>query len=93
MKSVSQISVEIKRIRMEKKLSQKTLAERSGISRATLIAIEQGSSNMTMETFLNLMDTLGMDISMVPKKIERGRVGGRFPNFEEIREMTIAGEL
>jgi len=93
MKSVSQISGEIKRIRMEKKLSQKTLAERSGLSRAALITIEQGSSNMSIETLLKLMDALGMDFSMVPKKIERGRVGNRFPNFEEIRKMTLDGEL
>jgi len=93
MKSVSDFSEEIKRLRLEKKLSQKTLAEQSGISRAALITIEQGASNMTMETFLALMDALGMDLSIVPKKIERGRVGGRFPNFEEIRKMTLAGEL
>lgn len=93
MKSLSEFSGEIKRIRMEKKLSQKTLSEKSGISRTALIAIEKGSSNMSMKTFLNLMDALGMDLSLVPKKIERGRVGGRFPNFEEIRAMTLAGEI
>ena len=48
---------------------------------------------MSLQTFLGLLEALGMDLRMVPKPSERGRVEGRFPNFEEIRKMRLEGEL
>ena len=90
---LSHIARELKESRKKKGLSQDALARKSGISRAALISIEKGSTNMSLQTFLGLLEALGMDLRMVPKPSERGRVEGRFPNFEEIRKMRLEGEL
>lgn len=93
MKTLDDVSDEIKRLRRLKKMSQESLAEKSRISRGTLISVEKNSSNMSLDTFLRLAHALGMEVTLTPHPAERGRVGGRFPNFLEIEEMKRTGKL
>jgi transcriptional regulator with XRE-family HTH domain len=88
-----EISLELKRLRKQKRLSQKALSGKCGISRASIIAIERGASDMSLSTLLEILNALGMDLKMVPKAVEAGRVAGRFPNLDELKKMRLAGEL
>lgn len=44
-------------------LSQQELAERSGMSRQSLVALEQGTANPTWDTVLRVSGVLGMNLS------------------------------
>ncbi|OOH80328.1 hypothetical protein BOX30_06085 [Leptospirillum ferriphilum] len=87
------LSKELKEARKRSGMTQAVLAKRSGISRTALGSIEKGKTNMSIETFIGLLDALGMTLKIVKKPVERGRVEGRFPNFEELRKMRLAGEI
>ncbi len=90
---VAGIAVEIKDARKRMGLTQAVLAKRSGISRVALNSIEKGTTNMSVETLVRLLDVLGLDLRIVQKPVDRGRVAGRFPNMDELKKMRLAGEI
>lgn len=51
----------IRQARKEKSWSQKTLAEKCGISPSFMGHIERGSRIMSLDTFVNLCEALGAD--------------------------------
>lgn len=58
-----EIVSEIKRLRVEKSLTQKELAIKSGISRVTLGKVERGElGNISVKTFDLLLSNLGKEI-------------------------------
>lgn len=87
------LSLELKDARKKSGMTQAVLSEKSGISRTSLGSIEKGKTNMSIETFIRLLDALGMDLKIIRRPTERGRVEGRFPNFEELRRMRSDGEI
>ncbi len=91
--SVASIAMELKDARKRLGLTQAVLAKRSGISRTALNSIEKGTINMSVETLLRLLDVLGMDLRIVRKPVDRGRVAGRFPNMDELKKMRLDGEI
>lgn len=67
-----EIGESIKNIRKNKKINQKTLAERAEISCSYLCDIEKGRTNPTVKTMLRLFKELGVEIEIdeiVNKKI------------------------
>ncbi|WP_455668185.1 helix-turn-helix domain-containing protein [Phocaeicola sp.] len=55
----------IKAYRLAARMSQKEMAEKSGVSKATISHFEQGANqNMTLGNFISLLRTLGMENRM-----------------------------
>ncbi|EGS9999431.1 helix-turn-helix domain-containing protein [Clostridium perfringens] len=67
-----EIGESIKNMRKNKKINQKTLAERAEISCSYLCDIEKGRTNPSVKTMLRLFKELGVEIEIdeiVNKKI------------------------
>lgn len=65
--NLKKIGETIKRIRIEKEMSQETLAELSGLGRKHLSAIENGKQNMTLDTLFKLSSGLGIEAYILIK--------------------------
>ncbi|MCF1749596.1 helix-turn-helix domain-containing protein [Mariniradius sediminis] len=52
----------VKTLRKEKGMSQEELAEKSGLNRPYISAIEQGKRNVSLEVMEKLAEALQMDI-------------------------------
>lgn len=65
----------IKLARLRRKISAELMSERAGISRATLWAIEKGSSSVSMGSYIQVLTVLGLekDILQVAADDELGR--------------------
>ena len=57
------------RKRKEKKITQKQLADITGIDQGDISKIESGKTNVSLDTLMRLADGLGMDLelNLVPK--------------------------
>jgi transcriptional regulator with XRE-family HTH domain len=64
MNAMKTIAERIKKQRAARGLSQRALAEKMGISRTTLSAIERGENGVTMGTLIKVMDFMELDISV-----------------------------
>lgn len=68
----------IARLRREKKISQQTMAEHLGISRATLNAFENNrSGDIGVRKVMKILDYLGCELTIRDKS--------PFPTLEELR--------
>ncbi len=66
-------------------LSQRELAERAGVSRHTVVNLENGNNQgMQLKTISQVLDALGLEISFVPRR-------GVTPHAEE--DARVAREL
>lgn len=66
-------------LRKEKKLSQQTLADYAGLSRATINALENGRpGDVGIRKLIKVLDLLGYEIRLREKS--------PFPTFEELRD-------
>lgn len=66
-------------LRKEKKLSQQTLADYTGLSRATINALENGRpGDVGIRKLIKVLDLLGYEIRLREKS--------PFPTFEELRD-------
>ena len=54
------IATSITKLRTSKLYTRKTLAEKAGISNTYLSHIENGSKNMSMDTFIDIANALGV---------------------------------
>jgi transcriptional regulator with XRE-family HTH domain len=61
------VGVTIRSLRIQKKWSQDVFADRSGIHRADVGAIERGERNVTLRTLKTVADTLGVRITDLVK--------------------------
>jgi transcriptional regulator with XRE-family HTH domain len=57
------ISSRLRNLRLSRKMSQRSLARRSGISNATISLIESGKLNPTVAALKSILDGLKMDLS------------------------------
>jgi len=67
---------QIKMARLRRKLSSELVAERAGVSRTTLWAVEKGSSSVSMGTYaavLHSLNVMDKDLLLVAKDDELGR--------------------
>jgi transcriptional regulator with XRE-family HTH domain len=58
---LSQLGERLKLARMRRKLSSAVVAQRAGISRASLYKVEAGDPGATMGTYLRVMAVLGLE--------------------------------
>ena len=73
---LEQMGEQIKLARLRRKLSAQLIAERAGISRQTLNAIEKGSSTIAIGSYaavLHALNNLDTDFLLVAKDDEFGR--------------------
>ncbi len=65
----------IKLARLRRKLTAEQVAERAGISRRTLVSIEQGAESVAMGSYVQVLVVLGLcdDILLVGKDDTLGR--------------------
>lgn len=69
----------VAQLRKAKKVSQEQLSRELSISRATISALEKGtSSNVGIKTVLLILDYLGYELTCKDKS--------PFPTFEELRD-------
>lgn len=65
---LSELGKTIKDLRKEKGISQESLAEQSGISRATLSKLENGYiANISIVTVNQILSVLGLEIDIKPR--------------------------
>lgn len=60
--SENTIGLAIKKRRQELKINQQTLADLSGVGINTIVSIERGTGNPSLEILLKIGHTLGMDL-------------------------------
>ncbi len=72
---IEQLGENIKLARLRRSLSAELVAERADISRPTLTAIEQGSPSVSMGSYLQVLQALGLekDFMLIAKDDELGR--------------------
>ena len=73
---LEQMGLQIKYARLRRKISAEIVAERAGISRATLCAIEKGSPSVAMGFYaavLHALNYMDKDLLLVAKDDELGR--------------------
>ena len=73
---LSRMGLQIKYARLRRKLSAELVAERAGISRATLVAIEKGMPSVAMGCYaavLHALNYMDKDLLLVAKDDELGR--------------------
>ena len=58
------VAYTIREIRLDKKLTQKELAAKSGIPRTVISRIESGKRNITLETLMNIAESLGEEVEI-----------------------------
>ncbi|NIF18402.1 XRE family transcriptional regulator [Pantoea sp. Cy-639] len=79
------VSQNIRRLRGDAGLSQTALAERSGVSRRMLVAIEAGEKNVSLTTLDLIAEALGVAFSTLIQAPERR-------DLSRIDELAWAGE-
>lgn len=67
--SLTNIGPYLKKLRKKKKITQVELAEYAGLSRAGVVKVESGESDIKLSTLISIVNLLGIDL--VLKK--RGR--------------------
>jgi transcriptional regulator with XRE-family HTH domain len=67
------VVAELRRIRLSKGISQKTLAEAAGVSRAAVTHIEAGIRNPTLIVCHALAAALGIRFSSLSRRVENQR--------------------
>lgn len=75
-KILAQMGEQIKYARLRRKLSAELVAERAGISRATLVSIEKGSPSVAIGCYaaaLHALNYMDKDLLLVAKDDELGR--------------------
>ena len=71
---LEQMGLQIKYARLRRKLPAELVAERAGISRATLVSIEKGASSVAIGCYAAVLHALNyMDLLLVAKDDELGR--------------------
>lgn len=74
-KILAQLGENIKLARLRRKLSAEQIAERAGISRPTLLAIEKGSRSVSIGSYVDVLFVLGLadDLLNIASDDELGR--------------------
>jgi len=72
----------IKKIRIEKKLSQEEISQKIGISRSSYIAFEQGKTELNFSQMTKLANLLGVSLQEVESGLK--------PQYEKYKQMILA---
>ena len=74
-KLMKEVGGNLRLARLRRKLSSEQVAERAGMSRSTLVKIEQGNPGVSIGNYLNVLRVLGLeqDFLLLAKDDELGR--------------------
>ncbi len=75
-KLLAQMGEQIRLARLRRHLSSELVAERAGVSRQTVTAIEKGSASVALGAYANVLHALGgleQDLLLIAKDDELGR--------------------
>lgn len=75
-KLLSQMGEQIRLARLRRHLTSELVAERAGVSRQTVTAIEKGSASVALGAYANVLHALGgleRDLLLIAKDDELGR--------------------
>jgi len=67
---ISKIGSTIRDRRKELVIPQQVLAEIAGVSKNTIYKIERGQGNPTIKVLTDLLEVLGLEISIQPKSVD-----------------------
>ncbi len=67
--NLKEIGLAIKERRGVLGVSQRAVSELSGVSVNTLVAVERGEGNPQLFTLLDILDTIGLQLDLTPKKM------------------------
>lgn len=86
----------IRLARLRRDLSSEMVAERAGISRQTLSALENGSGSVSMATWIQVLFVLGLekDLELVARDDELGRAlqDAKLPTRKRARRASSTGK-
>jgi transcriptional regulator with XRE-family HTH domain len=74
-RALAELGQNVRLARLRRKLTAELVAERAGMSRPTLRALERGEASVTLGALANVLHSLGLegDLRMVAKDDELGR--------------------
>lgn len=100
------LAVNLRRVRTERGLSVQALARKAGITRATLIALEAGTANPTLETLMSIAEALGVQSAVLltagspPQRLVRAHDDGVLREdygvvrvLDQISDIAVLGVL
>ncbi len=64
-RTLIQLGENIKTARLRRKLSMEQIAERAGVSRATVWAVEKGAPSAAMGIYIQILFVLGLDTDLL----------------------------
>ena len=67
---LKEIGLAIKERRGVLGVNQRTVSELSDVAINTLVAIERGEGNPQISTLLDILDTVGLQLEVIPKLME-----------------------
>lgn len=70
-RAIAQLGVDVSRARRRRRLSRASLAERSGVSEATLKRLEKGDGSVALENFARALHVLG-ELDRLEKLLDSG---------------------
>lgn len=89
-RSLETLGQNIRLARLRRDLSAEMVAERAGISRQTLSALENGSGSVSMATWIQVLFVLGLekDLEAIARDDELGRAlqDAKLPNRQRARK-------
>ncbi|WP_145925253.1 helix-turn-helix domain-containing protein [Bordetella sp. H567] len=72
MKSISEISAQLRTVMRHNGVTQESVRESAGISRQTMVNVLKGTEDFKVSTLLAVADRLGLELLLVPKDAARG---------------------
>ena len=100
---LEQMGLQIKYARLRRKISAELVAERAGISRATLCAIEKGAPSVAIGCYvavLHALNYMDKDLLLIAKDDELGRKlqdlgipSSLLPSFQKYKQTGVRMEI
>lgn len=72
MKSINELSAELRKVMRQNRVTQEAVRDAAGISRQTMVNVLKGTEDFKVSTLLAVADRLGLELLLVPKDAARG---------------------
>jgi transcriptional regulator with XRE-family HTH domain len=84
---LTRVGAEVRRLRLERGLTQRELADRSGVVQQNLSLYERGQAEPRLSTLERLLDALDAEIVVVPRRQPRERAGSVEFKLDELLDL------
>lgn len=72
-KAIAELGMRIRKVRVRKGLSQKALANKSGVIQSHISMIERGEINPSIKSYIRLTNALNMEIRITNKLLRKDK--------------------